>query len=197
MGSSAHFYLNWAKERMDEMDAFLRSLEGRATAAAAESRSAAEKIIADLHVRRDAFMAEMKKQSEAGEAAWLQAKSQLESQWNAFQADVKKYVESAGTHAKQQQATFEGVAAAQLKAWREAADKMQAASAEFAADQRGKIEAAVQKMKTDASAAEANFHKMAQAGGESWSALNAALAESRAAFDRTNQAAWDAFKRTG
>ncbi len=195
MGSSAHFYINWAKERMDEMDAFLSSLEGRAAHVTAESRAAAEKIIADLHAKRDTFLAEMKQQSEAGETAWLQAKSKLESQWNAFQADVKKFVEGAGQQARQQQATFEGVAAAQLKAWREAADKMQAASAEFAAGQRANIDATVQKMKADASVAEANFQKLAKAGGESWTALNAALTESRAAFDRANQAAWDAFKR--
>ena len=30
MASSAHFYLNWAKERIDEMDAVLGSLEGNA-----------------------------------------------------------------------------------------------------------------------------------------------------------------------
>lgn len=32
MASSAHYYyLNWAKERIDEMDAVLTSLEGKAT----------------------------------------------------------------------------------------------------------------------------------------------------------------------
>jgi hypothetical protein len=34
-----------------------------------------------------------------------------------------------------------------------------------------------------------------RAGTESWAALTSALAESRAAFDRANQVAWDAFKR--
>ncbi len=197
MASTAHFYLNWAKERIDEMDAFLTSLEGKAAEVAAGSRAAADKTVADLHVKRDAFLAEMKKQSEAGEAAWLQAKAQLEPQWNAFQADVKKYVEGFGQQAKQQQATFEDVAAAQVKAWREAADKIQAASKEFAAEQRARIDASVQKMKADALAAEANFQNLAKAGSASWTAWNAALTESRAAFDRANQTAWDAFKQAG
>jgi hypothetical protein len=34
-----------------------------------------------------------------------------------------------------------------------------------------------------------------QAGTQSWSALMAALTETRAAFDRANEAARDAFKR--
>jgi hypothetical protein len=50
-------------------------------------------------------------------------------------------------------------------------------------------------MKVDASQAEANLQKLRRAGEESWGALGGALAESRAAFDRANQAAWEAFKR--
>ena len=195
MGSSAHFYLNWAKERIDEMDAVLSSLEGKAAEVTAESRTAADKIIADLHSKRDAFLNDMKKHGEASEAAWQQAKAKLETEWSAFQADVKKYVDGLNQQVKLQQATFEEAAAAQLKAWREAADKMQAASAGFATDGRTRLEAAVQQMKADASAAEANFNKLSKAGTESWAALSAALAQSRAAFDHANQTAWDAFKR--
>jgi hypothetical protein len=50
-------------------------------------------------------------------------------------------------------------------------------------------------MNADASKAEANLQELKRAGTESWAALNGALAESRAAFDRANQSAWDALKR--
>jgi hypothetical protein len=40
------------------------------------------------------------------------------------------------------------------------------------------------------------LQKLKQAGGESWSALSAALAESRKAFDKANQASWDVIKRS-
>jgi hypothetical protein len=39
MASSAHYYLNWAKERIDEMDAVLTSFESKATQIATESRA--------------------------------------------------------------------------------------------------------------------------------------------------------------
>ena len=45
-------------------------------------------------------------------------------------------------------------------------------------------------MKADASVAEANFEKLKSAGAASWTALSAALAESRAAFDRGSVDAW-------
>jgi hypothetical protein len=57
------------------------------------------------------------------------------------------------------------------------------------------MEATVAQMKADASTAEAKFQKLTKAGTESWTALSAALSDSRAAFDRANQAAWEAFKR--
>jgi hypothetical protein len=50
-------------------------------------------------------------------------------------------------------------------------------------------------MNTDATAAEEKLQKLNQAGSQSWSALMTALTETRAAFDRANQAAMDAFKR--
>src|SRR5258705_13799578 len=129
MASSVHFYLNWAKERIDEMDAVLGSLESKAGQIAAESRATAEKIVAELRAKRDAFSSDMKKQAEASEGAWLQAKQKLESQWDSFQADARKFVEDFGQKLNLQQATFDEVAAAQLKAWGVEEDRNQPAPA--------------------------------------------------------------------
>ena len=191
--SSMHFYFNWAKERIDEMDAVLASLEAKAGEVQAESRSKADLLIADLHKKRDEFQEVAKKQADAGEAAWLRTKSQLEGTWNGFEIEVKKYVETFGKQV--QQTTFQNAAAAQLKAWRDAAEKIHNAAAGLAADRRSDIDATLTRMKADASKAEANLQELKRAGTESWVALNGALAESRAAFDRANQTAWDALKR--
>jgi hypothetical protein len=197
MPSSMDFYLNWAKERSDEMNAVMTSLAGKANEIAADSRSKADQLMAELGARRDAFQDQMRRQAEGGEAAWAETRARLDAEWNNFQADVKKYIDRFGQQFKQQQATFQDIANAQLHAWREAASSIQSASADLAADHRTKIEAAVQRMKADAATAEANFEKLKKAGSESWAAWNVALAESRSAFDRATQAAWDAFRRAG
>jgi hypothetical protein len=194
--SSMHFYLNWAKERIDEMDAVLASLETKAGQAKAESRTKADQLVADLKKRRDVFQAALKTQAEAGEAAWARAKADMETQWSGFEAQVKIYFESVGKQIEQQQATFKDIAAAQVNAWREATDQFHDAATKVAAARRADFDAAIQKMKSDASEAEARLQKVKQAGSESWSALSAALAESRKAFDRANQAAWDTLKGT-
>lgn len=193
--STTHFYINWAKERLDEMDAILTSLEGKAGVVQADARDMANNALADLRKSRNGFRDTVKKQAEASEAAWISAKAKLEHEWNSFEAGVRKYVESFGKQIEDQQATFTLQAEAQLKAWREAADKLGGDAKKFATERRAEIDAAVKRMSVDAAAAEEKLEKLNQAGTESWSSLMAALTETRAAFDRANQAAWEAFKR--
>jgi len=193
--SNPHFFINWAKERLDEMDAAVTSLEGKVAEVQADVRDKAKKILADLRKQRDDFRDTMKKQSEANEAAWIQAKAKLEDDWRSFEAEVKKYVESFGKQIEHQQATFKLQADAQLKAWREAADKLGSDAKNFASERRGDIDAAVKRMNADAVEAEKKLENLNQAGTQSWSALMAALTETRAAFDRANEAAREAFKR--
>jgi len=192
--SSVHYYLTWAKERIDEMDAALSSLEVKAGQATADSKVKAEQLIADLKARRDEFQTALKAQAEAGEAAWARARADLEPQWNGFEAQVRSYFESAGQQIGQQQAAFKDIAAAQAKAWREAADKFQDAAKHVAAAGRADMDAALKQMKSDASEAEARLEKLKQAGSNSWSVLSAALTQSRKAFDEANQAAWRSLK---
>jgi hypothetical protein len=190
-----HFYLNWTKERIDEMDATLASLEAKASQMKTDVKAKAEQSIADLKKRRDEFQAEAKAQAETGEAAFQATRTQLESQWKGFEAQVKTYFETVGKQIDQQQSTFRDVGAAQVKAWREAADKLHDAAAKLAAEKRADVDGAVKQMKSEGAEAEARLQKLKEAGSESWTALSAALAESRNTFDRANQKAWDALKR--
>ena len=50
-----HFYLNWAKERIDEMDATLASLEAKVSQVQANSKVKANQLIADLQKRGNSF----------------------------------------------------------------------------------------------------------------------------------------------
>jgi hypothetical protein len=46
--SSVHVYLNWAKERIDEMDAALASIETKASQLKADAKAKAEQLVTDL-----------------------------------------------------------------------------------------------------------------------------------------------------
>ena len=85
--------------------------------------------------------------------------------------------------------------AARIRAWRDAADQLGGAAKSLAAERRVEIEAAAKRMDADAAQAEEQLRKMNKAGSQSWSALMTALSETRAAFDRANQSARDAFRK--
>ena len=193
--SNIHFYVNWAKERLDEMDATLTSLESKVAEVQADTRDRADKVLMIMREKRDEFRNIVKKQSGSNESAWISVQAQLESEWDSFETEAKKYVESFVKKVEQQQATFKLQAAAQLNAWHEAADKLGSAANEFAAERRDEIDAALKRMKADAVAAEARLLKLNEAGSQSWSVLMAALTETRATFDRANQALREQFKR--
>lgn len=193
--SSMHPYLNWAKERLGEMDAALASLEAKAAQMTDDSKLDADQLMADLKKQRGEFQAAIKEQVEAGEVVWQRTKPQLESQWDTFEAQVKTYIDTIAKQIPQQQAIFGEVATAQMKAWREAADTIRETAMKFAARATADIDAAVKQMKGEASEAETRLQKLKQTGTESWAVLSAGLAESRKAFDRANQAACDAVKR--
>src|SRR5271170_1881775 len=91
--TSMHFYMNWAKERLDEMDATLASLQDQASELQAASRAKADQLLADLRKRRHEFQKGVKMQAETSEAVWLRTKAQLDAQWNGFEAEVKRYIE--------------------------------------------------------------------------------------------------------
>ena len=196
MQSNIHFYVNWAKERLDEMDATLTSFENKVAEVQADARDRADKVLSVMREKRDDFRNIVKKQAEANEAGWITAQAQLEFEWGSFETEAKKYVESFVKQVEQQQATFKLQAAAQLNAWREAADKLGSAANDFAAERRNEIDAALKRMNADAVAAEAKLLKLSEAGTQSWSVLTAALTETRATFDRANQALREQFKRS-
>jgi hypothetical protein len=193
--SSTHFFLNWAKGRIDEMDAALTSLEAKVGEVRSDLRARADHALAELRKKRDEFKETVQKQAAANEAAWTTAKTQLDADWARFQTEVQKYIDSFGEQIKQQQTTFKLQADAQLRAWHEAAENFNAAAAEFAAERRAEIDAAVARMKADATTADEKLQKLHKAGTESWSVLTAALTETRGIFDRANESAREAFKR--
>ena len=160
-----------------------------------DARARASQILTNLREKREHFQDTIRKQVDAGEVAWDSAKAKLESDWSAFEVQIKQYVESFAKQVEQQHETFRLQADAQLRSWRAAADKLNSDAKEFAAERRGEVEETVRQMYADATEAEEKLRKLSQAGTQSWFAMIAALTETRAAFDRANQATAEAFKR--
>jgi hypothetical protein len=149
-----HYYLNWAKERIDEMDAILTSLEAKVPSLQADLRARADEVLADLGKKRDLFRDAVKQQAEASESSWISLMTKLESEWKAFEAEVRKYVDTFAKQAEQQRAAFKSQADAQMKAWREAAGQFGNAAKGFAAEHQSDLDALISRMNSEAAAAE-------------------------------------------
>jgi hypothetical protein len=193
--STMHAYLEWAKQRADEIDATLVTFEKSVAQLEAGVRAKAESAMADMRAARDAFRKFINEHGETNEAALARSQAALETQWTAFEASVQAYLDATGKQVTEQEIAFRARADAQYKAWEEAIDKLHKSATSFAADRRHDIETAVKRMKTEADASKVKLDKLKKAGGESWDAMKSALTETRAALDRAQQAVRDAFKR--
>lgn len=193
--SKVHPYIEWAKSRLDEMDATLSTLQGKVEELGEDAQVKAKEALTDMEAQRDAFKAFLDKNLESAESVWDAQSAKLKEDWKAFEDEVETYVKSTKNNAEQYEAAFKARADAQVKAWQEMMNNAFAAAAKFPEERKAEFDDAVTKMKSEADAAENRLAAMKKAGQESWSALDAALSESRKAFDKASEDMQKAFKR--
>jgi hypothetical protein len=193
--SSVHGPANWARERLDEMDATLALLEKKLGDFKSENRAAAELAIAEMREQREALKQVIDAKSQAAEAEWQQTKATVESRWTAFEAAVQKWVDATRQDVADQNEMFVARAEAQLKAWNDIIDQLEASAKASATDRKREIESAIATIRADREVVKARLEALKRSGKETRIALADALDQSRAAFDRANQAAADAFRR--
>lgn len=193
--SGIHVYTEWAKSRLDEMDAAVSSMEANMEDLRAQARANAETALADMKARRDAFSKQIDESREAGESAWADINVQMQANWNAFEAAAKSYMNAASDFAEQNRAAFHARAEAQMKAWQDTVAKLQGMATDFSGERKAEVETATQKMKRDAESAKARLESLSRAGTESWSAMMKALSDSRQAFEKANATAFEALRR--
>jgi hypothetical protein len=193
--SSVHGSIDWAKERLDEMDATLALLEKKLGDFKSENRAEAERVIADMREQREALKQVVDAKSRATEADWQQTKATVQSRWTAFEAAVQKWADATRQDIADQNELFVVRADAQLKAWKDMIDQLDASAKASASDRKREIDSAMAAIRADREIVKARLEAVKRSGKETRIALANALDESRAAFDRANQTASEAFKR--
>ncbi len=191
-----HLFSNWAKERLDEIDATLATLQSRVNTLQADTKQQAEKTIAEIRAQQHVFQEMLKKQTEEGTANWTGLMRGLESNWASFETLVQKYLNVTWKDAQHLQETFAARAEAQRKAWQEALESLRGTANTFAAAHKKDAEEALDQLKVAAETAKAKLEIQQKAGVESWDALKTALEESRAAFDKATHKVIESFKKT-
>ena len=193
--TDTHLFSNWAKERLDEIDATLAALQARVGTLQAETKTQAEKTIAEIRAQQQVFQDMLKKQTEEGTANWTNMMRGLESNWASFETLVQKYMNVTWKDGQHLQETFAARAAAQRKAWQEALESLRGKANTFAAAHKKEAEEALNQLKAAADKAKAKLETQQKAGVESWDAFKTALEESRAAFDKATHKVIEAFTK--
>ena len=75
----AHHFSNWAKERLNEIEATLTSIEARAGSLQAEGKKQAEKALSEIRAQRDLFEKAIQKHKVESEAGWTKSEERFGS----------------------------------------------------------------------------------------------------------------------
>lgn len=186
---------DWARARLDEMDAAMAVLERELVTLEAEGRARAERVIADMRADREALMLAIETQLQAGEAGLQELRAGVVARWTAFESSVQTWMETTGAQVAARKAVFAARADAQISAWQDMIAAFEVSAQSVAAERRQKFDAALATLRADADAARESLEAMKQSGEERWTAFAEALEEARAAFEDASHTATEALRR--
>lgn len=179
-----HAYTEWAKNRLDEMDATVFALEGKAEDLEADARAKAETALDNMRSWRNSFKARFDENLQNSEQAWDDIKTHLDDDWNQFESAVQTRMSASKNDAEQYKAAFNARAKAQIKGWQTTIDELKSEAIKFKADRSSDVDNAIAKMKAKSKEIEVKLDRLKKAESETASALNTALSESRSAFEK-------------
>ena len=190
--SSVHAFTEWAKSRLDEMEATITSMQAKAKELEEEARQQASDAVAEAERWYDVFATNAKKLEEYSKSAFVDA----QDAWDKFEAGVDRWTAAA----KGEREAFDARAEALINAWQDTIDNYAKLASEVSADQRERLSATIQRLEEEAQAARGRLDALRETSVSSWPAIKDALEESRTAFENAAnafRAEFDKARRSG
>jgi len=195
--SLAHEQLEWTKQKLDEIDATLASLEDSAKSLSSDARTEAERALAQIEKARNDLSENFETLRAQGKVTGDYAYAALEAKWTEVELGLQNYLASAATQADTVKKALAARAAAQRESWQKALAVVQATASEAVERARIEVEAAADRLTEAAAKVEAKFGQASNAGDESWKAIQSAIAETRSIHERTWKKITDSFAKIG
>tara|TARA_R110002096_G_scaffold420745_1_gene626006 strand:+ start:471 stop:1073 length:603 start_codon:yes stop_codon:yes gene_type:complete len=189
-----HAYTEWAKSRLDEMDATIFVLEDKVENLEADASKKAETALDEMRSWRNSFKARIDENLQNSEEAWADIKTHLDNDWDQFESSVQARISAGKDDAEQYKEAFKARAEAQVKGWQTAITELKNEAVKFKIDRSADVEKAIAKMKAKATDVEVKLDRLKKAESQTATALNSALSETRKAFEKANKKAHKAFK---
>ncbi len=137
--SGKHAFTDWARRRLDEMDAALTAMEAKSEALQGQAQEQAAGALAEMRRCREDFDGKVNAAMSEGESAWDTMKGQMESAWGKYEAGFGQWVEAA----RSQGEAFEARSKAQLGVWQSMLEEYGKRAEAAGAEQRQTLEAEV------------------------------------------------------
>lgn len=191
--SSIQIMKDWAKGRVDEMNAVLSAVEGQMGRVSADGRRDAEQAVEEMRRQRDRIEAQVREVQDwnMAMAAFEDLKGRIASGWAQFESAAQKAVDAA----HKEKEAFEARAKTQMKAWQTSVEAFQEAAQDVQSRQRTEFEFALRNLQAQALAARQRLDSVSGAGAFSWQSLSSALNDSRSALEKANMEAYEAWKK--
>ncbi len=194
--AAKHEFIEWAKHRLDEMDAGLAAMEVHMAALKDSTQKQASEATAEARKWREKFFAQVKDVEAKGEARRRELGKYFDEAWANFEKEMENWA-TASEH------TTEGLnarAKALFAGWYATAQRYKAQATTLAGAQQKVVAEAVGKLEQDAAEYRAKFEKLQGASTVGWAAMGTALRVSRHAFEtaaKTARAQFDAALKGG
>jgi len=185
--SALHAQIAWTKQRLDEADASLASMEISAAKLTGEARQQAEQTLVRIREARDRF-AEigLKAAHDAATAANQQA-DVLADQWCEVELRMHEFLVIGAGRAEDVKAAMKARVEAQMKTWKTSLDATHLASADAIQQVRADVDKALQRLQGEAENVQTTIGRLAVAGDASWQAVQAGIADVAVIAQRTRQ----------
>ncbi|MBU1213519.1 MAG: hypothetical protein KJ587_19980 [Alphaproteobacteria bacterium] len=184
-----HTTIDWAQERLSEIDATIAILEERASELDRDARAKAEAMIAELRATRDAYQAEFEKAiaegKEQADAKLEDARAILDETLNDFERGIDAYLETANSEVTLRQEVFKIRLEAQRRYWQLRIAELQESGDKMVGERRAAIDARIAELQAQVAETSARLEELRQVSGEAWAVFRNALSEARELFDRT------------
>ncbi|MGE4404951.1 hypothetical protein [Pseudomonas sp.] len=194
----AHHAIAWAKHRLDETDAILSQVEKSAADIKEDTRKQADAARARLAASRaklQQYYDDLLAQADTAKQEADEIQDKLEAEWIEVESALQQFVATTGDQVK----TVRGIVVvrtrAQRQAWQNALKDLRDQAADAVEKARSELDAAFDRLSTEAEKFQAHIGEVKDAGDESWRAVKQGFADAKAAHAVTVQKIKDAFSK--
>ena len=186
--SFAHETIAWAKQRLDEVDAMVAQTEkaaGELQQAARGNADLALSRLRDSQAKLKEQVAFLQAQADETKSVVLTAQKAVEEEWVEVESAFQAFLASAGEQSDVARQAISARVEAQRKSWERALNGLKA-QAEAAVEKASiEFDTAMTRLSEEAEKAKVKLGQAPSAGEETWEAIKAGIAETKAVHEKT------------